>query len=301
VLLQDHGRTKYGYDDVLASSSLSPSSSVADGWRGLAAEHRHHPRGELPNFQPHHMEIGVATARHPDCIVSRTGEGLRQRTPVEAGMIWLCPVGVTETDITISAWHDVLHLYVPHERFAQLSDAQGGAAVKPESVRYLGGFYDERIRLVGRSLLHHLNAPVSAGAVLLDELALELTRCLADNYACATGAREAAHGLDGTRVRRVLDYMAAHIEDDIGLDELARAACLSVFHFNRMFTQTMGMPPHRYLGRLRLERAKALLSSREMSISELALACCFSSQSNFTRAFRRTTGTTPMAYRRLTS
>jgi AraC family transcriptional regulator len=292
--LQEHGRTKYGDDDVLASSAGA-------GWRGIAAEHRHHPRGELPTFQPQHMEIGIATGRHPDCVVSRTGEGLRQHTRVEPGMIWLCPVGVTEEDITISDWHEVLHIYVPHERFAQLSEVRGGSVIKPESVRYLGGIYNERIRRVGRRLIAHLDTPAASGALLLDSLSVELAECLVDNYSSAAGGPdpgETRHRLDNARVRRVVDYMAAHIEDEIGLDELAGVACLSVFHFNRVFRNTLGVPPHRYLSRLRLERAKALLGLGKMAISEVALACCFSSQSNFTRSFRRATGSTPMGYRR---
>ena len=99
-------------------------------------------------------------------------------------------------------------------------------------------------------------------------------------------------------MRRVLDYMTAHLDDDVGLEALADEACLSTFHFARVFANTMGMPPHRYLARLRLERAKTLLSLRALPISQIALACCFSSQSNFTRAFVRATGLTPREYRR---
>lgn len=54
--------------------------------------------------------------------------------------------------------------------------------------------------------------------------------------------------------------MAEQLEDDIGLDELAAAAGLSVFHCHRMFVNAMGMPPHRYLGQVRLERTKTLLA-----------------------------------------
>jgi AraC family transcriptional regulator len=117
--LQDQGRAKYGTDDLIASSA-------AAGWRGIAIEHRHHPRGELPTFRPEHLEIGIATDCHRDCTVSRTGDRLRQHTRVEPGVIWLCPVGVLEEDIRISAWHDVLHVYVPPARFAEVSAARGG-------------------------------------------------------------------------------------------------------------------------------------------------------------------------------
>lgn len=295
--LQEQGEAKYGDRDLLASSAGS-------GWRGMAAEHRHHPRGEVGSFAPQHLEIAIATGCDPECVVSRTGDRLRQHTRVAAGTIWFCPTGVQEEDIVVSQWHDALHIYVPPARFAELSDARGGAAHRPEAVPYIGGLYDERIRRLGSGLLRHLEAPGAAGAVLLDTVSLELTACIVDGYSADghhSAANDGRHRLDDRRLRRVFDYMTAHLEDDVGLDDLAEAACFSPFHFIRAFAETMGMPPHRYLSRLRLERAKSLLSLGTMPIAEIAVACCFSSQSSFTRAFGRATGLTPLAYRQQAS
>jgi AraC family transcriptional regulator len=293
--LQEHGETKYGDKDVLASSS-------ARAWRGIAAEHRRHPAGQIPSFRPQHMEIGIATGCHPESIVSRTGDGLRQHTRVEPGIIWFCPVGVLEEDIHISHWHDVLHIYVPSERFAQVSEARGGRQSRPDEVRYLGGVYDERIRLIGRELADEMHNPSAAGSMRIDTQSFNLTACLVDNYSSNAPVVKAGGGelrLDAMRLRRVLDFMAAHLEADIGLNDLAREARLSAFHFSRVFASTMGVPPHRYLSELRLERAKTLLALRVTSIAEIAAICCFSSQSNFTRAFRRATGETPLTFRQI--
>ena len=291
--LEDQGGAKYGNRDILASS-------VACGWRGLTVEHRHHPKGEVESFQPPQLEIAIATGCDPDCVVSRTGDRIRQHTRVEAGTLWFCPAGVQEEDIILSEWHDALHIYLPPARFVDLSEVRGGAAYRPEAVPYLGGFYDERLRRIGAGLLRELQAPSAAGSVLVDTLSIELTACVVDSYSPDTRRREGNerdYKLDSRRLRRVLDHMTAHIEDDVGLEDLARAACFSTFHFIRMFTSTTGMSPHRYLSRMRLERAKTLLSLRTMPIAEIALACRFSSQSSFTRAFRRATGKTPQIYR----
>jgi AraC family transcriptional regulator len=172
----------------------------------------------------------------------------------------------------------------------------------PETVRYLGGIYDEPIRLIGKALLNELRAPGAAGHVRVDTLALKLTERVVNNYSSDArpyGTNDAGRRLDERRLRRVLDYIAAHIDEDVSLHDLADAACFSAFHFSRVFAATIGMPPHRYLSQLRLERAKTLLSLGQTPICDIALTCCFSSQSNFTRAFRRATGSTPMAYRRL--
>jgi AraC family transcriptional regulator len=69
--------------------------------------------------------------------------------------------------------------------------------------------------------------------------------------------------------------------------DLAEVACLSSFHFTRVFAATMGVAPHRYVSRRRLESAKVMIASGRASLQEIALACRFSSESSFTRAFRR--------------
>ena len=104
--------------------------------------------------------------------------------------------------------------------------------------------------------------------------------------------------LDDGRLRRVLAYIAEHLAEDITVADLADVACLSMFHFTRAFSATMGVPPHRYVSQRRLESAKAMIATGRMSLSEIALVCRFSSQSSFTRAFRRATGMTPAEYRR---
>lgn len=89
-----------------------------------------------------------------------------------------------------------------------------------------------------------------------------------------------------------MDYMSTHLEDDIRIEDLAGVACLSPFHFIRMFRNTMGVPPHRYLSSMRLERAKTLLAIGSATLADISLASCFSSQANFSRAFKRAIGMT---------
>ena len=107
-----------------------------------------------------------------------------------------------------------------------------------------------------------------------------------------------AQGLDHIRLRRVLDYIEANIEDDITLVNLAGIAGYSPFHFARKFTRAMGVAPHRYISRIRLEKAMAELAAGKLALVEIALNAQFSSQASFTRAFHRAIGMTPKEYRR---
>jgi AraC family transcriptional regulator len=64
-----------------------------------------------------------------------------------------------------------------------------------------------------------------------------------------------------------------------------------------MFKTSKGEPPHRYLQRLRVEKAKRLISGTETELSDIALACGFATQSHFSACFRKSTGFTPSAWR----
>ena len=104
--------------------------------------------------------------------------------------------------------------------------------------------------------------------------------------------------LNNARLKRVLAHIDDHLAEEITVADLAEVACLSVFHFARAFAATTGVSPLRYVGQRRLEVAKAMMATGEPSLSEIAFDCRFSSQSSFTRAFRRVTGITPAEYRR---
>ena len=80
--------------------------------------------------------------------------------------------------------------------------------------------------------------------------------------------------------------------------QLAKVACLSQFHFARAFKAAVGQSPHQYVSAQRLERAKEMLTRGDQSLLDITIALNFSSQANFTRAFRVGTGMTPGQFRR---
>lgn len=297
-MLLQHGRRKFPQAQLLVSSHQL-------GWRGIAAELRSHPAGDIAAIQPEQVEVTIALAGERDAIVSRKGAGVRQETPVRPGQIWISPVGLVEDDIRITRpLSRILHLYLPTEPEAELAQACGGRSFRGDSLRYLAGINDELIRQIGISLLAELQQPTAAGRVLAESLATTLAARLLQAY--AGGGRSLSPGrpahhwrLDDLRMRRVVEFMHAHLEEDIGLTELAAAANLSPFHFARMFKRATGLPPHRYLGRLRLDAAKEMLAQGRLPVAEIAAACCFSTQANFARAFKQATGLTPLAYRAL--
>ncbi len=104
--------------------------------------------------------------------------------------------------------------------------------------------------------------------------------------------------LTDLRLARVLEYMNAHYTEPISLEQLAREACISRFHFGRLFKDKVGVTPHHYLIRVRMDAAGALLDETDLSVLEIALACGYQSAAHFTAAFRKRFLQTPSVYRR---
>ena len=106
-------------------------------------------------------------------------------------------------------------------------------------------------------------------------------------------------GLSPTMRHRVCDFIESHISEKISLDALSTMAGLSPHHFARAFQQSLGMPPHRYLLRRRLEHVEQMLRDTQLPLSHIALAVGFSDQSHLNRHFRRLTGMSPSLARGL--
>ena len=105
-------------------------------------------------------------------------------------------------------------------------------------------------------------------------------------------------GLPGSAQRRIRAYIDAHIGEHISLDDLAHQAGVSRFHFARQFRLSTGVSPMEYLRRVRIERSKSILQSRETTIAEVAATLGFSDQSHFTRTFGRLVGVSPGSFAR---
>jgi AraC family transcriptional regulator len=233
--------------------------------------------------------------------VRRTGAGQTQETIPRTGSIWLAPVA---EHITIAApIPEHLHLYLPTALFRRLADHFNlpGAAAHSIRIRYVADAQDELIRQIALSLLSEMTNESAAGRMFVETASLTLAARLLQNYSDSgsyTRAAPPSHKLDDARLRRVLDYISTHLADEITIEELARVACLSTFHFARMFTLAVGTPPHRYVSGMRLEYAMAEITAGSLPLAQIALDAGFSSQASFTRAFRRATGVTPGEYRR---
>lgn len=103
-----------------------------------------------------------------------------------------------------------------------------------------------------------------------------------------------------TRVQIVIDFMTTNLQQRISLRELAAAACLSPSRFSHLFKKQTGLSPGEYLIRLRMEKARDLLTTRLLSVKEVMALVGYDTRSNFVRHFRRYFAFAPSEYRKYT-
>ena len=99
------------------------------------------------------------------------------------------------------------------------------------------------------------------------------------------------------RLDRVLDYIHAHLDDDLSFDRLAEVACLSPFHWSRVYSAMRGETVVATIRRLRLQRAADQLANSGADIQAISRRAGYASSDSFSRAFKDTFGTSPAAYR----
>ena len=157
---------------------------------------------------------------------------------------------------------------------------------------------DDRLALSARTWREELAAEGAAGRLFAEHLGVILAAHLYRHYSDAKWHPSPMKGGLGTvRLRRVIDYIEAHLAEDLSIATLAGIANRSLHHFSEAFRQSTGVPPHRFVLFRRLERAKVLLLSTDMTIIQIAFAVGFSSQSHFALKFREMTGVPPQRFR----
>jgi AraC family transcriptional regulator len=104
-------------------------------------------------------------------------------------------------------------------------------------------------------------------------------------------------GLIDRRIRRAVEFMQTHLDQDLPLKAIAAASYLSPYHFARLFKKLTGTSPHAYLASLRSAAARSLLAETDLSVTAISSRVGYASSSHFTKAFRQATGLTPRDFR----
>jgi AraC family transcriptional regulator len=252
------------------------------------------------------FEYGYQARRHLLIAYERAerddGETLIEGLPKSTLREFNCRLSFVPAGRRFHGWQTprvltrVTYFYIDlHERLFDL-ESSFSPAVSPRLFFFDQAVWDTALKLkaeVGNSDPGSRQYAEALSLVLIHELIrLERPKCGA--------VRPLSGGLLAWQQKRVAEFIQEHLAEDISLATLAELVNLSLFHFARLFTQSFGVPPHRYHSARRMDHARSLLQRPALSVTQIGVQTGFRETSSFTRAFRRFTGLTPTEYRRHT-
>jgi AraC family transcriptional regulator len=225
--------------------------------------------------------------------------------PIRQGDLFLKPGGsgpyVLSWRALSSEPFQLLHLQLKNDLFARV--AEEVVERDPARLEVLGrfGFQDPLLKQIGFAIWQELEQDTPVGRLYVQMAAQMLAVHLLRHYTGLArdtgGIEEPTQKLTLHQVRRVEDFVLAHLSQDLSLDMLAQQIGFSVYHFARVFRQTTGESPHQFVLRLRCEQAQRLLKETAVSLAQIAQECGFANQSHLTQVFKRQFGVTPRTYR----
>ncbi len=277
-------------------------TSAGLGWSGIeVARFTGFDELSLPPLQKHHALIYLN--RLPLDLTQRL-DGQLCKERVHRGVVAIIPAGPSwEWGFKGSTESDMLPLCLED---AFLREVAQSVDVDPDGVEILPlvGVRDPRIEQIGLLLKEEIEAGgLLGGRLYAESLANALANTLIRDYsslgrtAARKAAREDTGGLSRRALKDAIDYIGDNLEKDLRLAEIAGAAHMSTYHFSRLFKESTGLTPHRYVIERRVQRARELLCVSTLPIAEIARLCGFANQSHLNRHFKRLLGVNPTALR----
>lgn len=160
------------------------------------------------------------------------------------------------------------------------------------------GFLDPSVLCLAELIAEECRTDQPHSGLYGDRLTMALVLALSRRK---TSNSQSSGKLAPWQFRRVDEYVAAHLADNISLQNLCDLVKLSRSHFCRAFKQSTGLSPNQWLIRARIAKAKQLLLKVDAPLGQIAIHVGFGDQSHFTRSFGKEVGESPGAWRRARS
>ena len=267
-------------------------SSTELGWKGFLVER--HCLGEFAADDICRMNHVVFLQLDQPMHMEWKAEGHSRQGQIQPGHFSLFPAHLP---YSMRSPHIGDYLTVSFETsFLACATAELGGLEKVD-FRVIHGEDDPLVREIMHSFRRELEQRNTGSALYVESLASALAVHLVRKYTASTPRLiPFVGGLGKQQLRRAIEFMHSQLASNISLHQIAAVADLSPFHFARQFRRSTGLPPHAYVNRCRVERAKQLLMRPNANIAEIAVEVGFCDQSHLTRHFKRHFGLTPAAF-----
>jgi len=264
-------------------------------WKNIYFAHFRQPPCEVPEHVPSQHVICMNVGKPVQ--LKQSVDGRHQTVYSVPGDLGIYPACLSQT----FCWDkevEFFNLFLEPSFLVQVSyDVFGSDCL--ELIPHLTTLFDPLIQQIGFALKTSLEIDGENSNLYADSMAYALVVHLLSRYSThSSPAKISTSGLTQKQWKQVLDYINANFDRNISLAELAALLQLSPYHFAHLFKNVIGIPPHQYLIRCRIERAKQLLVLDSLSIAAVAQTVGFASQGHFTYHFKRLVGVTPKSFLR---
>lgn len=246
---------------------------------------------DFPPISMHLITLNLGQA----CTLFRKKNGQTQQTSMIKGGMTLTPAELPRK----WRWpHDVevLTIALSLDLFARVIEQEEINLNSLELIERFGNF-DRILQYFSLSLLEEIKRPGLADSLYLESLInLLIIHLLRHHSACDPNINRVSERPSTSRIQQAIDYIRDCLTQKITVADLAAIVNLSPYHFSRVFQQEVGLTPHQYLIRYRVEEAKRILSGKKQAIAEVAQQVGFADQSHLTRHFKQVVGVTPKQF-----
>ena len=270
-------------------------TSAPFGWRGIIVEQHRLPPAEMPEHSVIGHGISVNVGAQPTSFAWTRGRDGWDDRPTNPGHCRILTHGESHASRWFQTYNEVSLVLDP--RFVA-DVVEDGLSTDRIAFVTRHSVVDSVITEYATTFRAELSSGAPNGVLYAETLTVGLVLHLLANYGVAKPKVPSPRGkLTSFQLRSVVDLIRSQLDKDVPLIALAECAQISPFHFARLFRATLGLPPHQFVLRLRLQRAARLIEAGQMTLAEIAIECGFHDQPHFTRTFHTVFRMTPAIYR----
>ena len=269
------------------TGTLPYATSIGRNWTGIEV-HRYRVSGpsQTKEFRLPQLAIFLPHLDHPCRVRQEVGDQVMTKE-VGSDAVTIAPAALTRR-ASIARPHELTAIFLDPLVFSEIAHCETGLHY-PEIMPQFA-IADPLIRSLGMTLDGEMRSSNPRPAFYAERLASTLASHIFVTYSGHVYREMRSLGAHWTQLRRCIEHIHGNIEKPLPLDHLAMMAGMSKFHFAKSFCQAMGMPPHQYLVRARMQKARALLSDGTMSLPQIASRVGYSDTGQFSSQFRKLIG-----------
>ena len=267
------------------------SSSVNLGWQGITVELHSLPKSEYPEHYVQGHRLAVMRGGKPITYEWKDSDRWKSRQ-IHPGGFFLQSHGELNTPRWFEKF-EIIAIAIEPSFVAQCF----GDAIDCNNVRFLErrAAYNPDVARFATHFEAELINSIYGGVLYGESLALAFSLLLLEQHSESSLTLPKGK-LSSLQLREIIEYIHAHLDTQLSLTNLATQLSLSTFHFARLFKKSLGLSPHKYILQTRIERAKNLILSQCLPLSNIALQTGFYDQTHFGKAFKKYVGVSPKAF-----